>query len=314
MIMVSYHSALEPLRSNPRIVFIKRMVWLFVIGVFIWALGGVVSQFTSLIVSEKYAVTLLVVGDNRLGLMHFDPKSQRLFKLILPQKLQLSLNKDQKIEADKLWPYAKAKGDPFKITGTSLINYFGISIDGYVEDREWKDGAFEVSSAWVRSPKTRSSLKLWDRYALIRTISKLESQKVKIEELPVGMYEKKTQPDGYEIYELDSDKFGLYAAEKFAIDALVADRRTIAVINATGNSGQARGFERVLKTVGAGVVEIKEGEGESGQCRVIYSGELDGIVQWLHERYKCSVAEDKNTNRQAEVEIYLEKNWPLAQN
>lgn len=314
MIMLSEHGALEPLRSNPRVVLIKRIVWVFVLCMFLWAFGGVVNQFRNLLYSNKYAITLLIVGDKRLGVMHYDPKSQRVFKLLLPDKLELQVGSDQKVEAFKFWSYAKGKGDPFVTTKESLMGFFGMNIDGYVEDRNWKDGDFEIGISWVRSPKTRSSLKLWDRYSIVRAIGKLDSGKIKSESLPMSVYQKKVQPDGYETYILDENKFDLYTVDKFAIEALMADRRTVAIINSTGVPGQARNFERILKTSGMGVVEIKEGESERGECRVVYSSELEGVVEWLGQRYGCNLEKDNNTNRQAEIEIYLEKDWPILGN
>jgi hypothetical protein len=263
---------------------------------------------------RELPLTLVVAGKEKLALLQVDPAGKKALLLQLPDNLLIGVaSVGSEYQAKSLWRFGEVEGRAGEIVQTSVAAFTGVWVDGYLYDPEWHEG-MPLNWRLLFNKKVQTNLSFYDLMASIRAVSGLRSDQKAIVSLPNNLLEEKTLPDGYKVATLNEQRLALLGRQYFSTPLVLADRRTVGLVNGSSVPGMARLLERMATSAGGAVVEVNEGEKTEGWCHVRYSGQVTGLVKWLKKRLGCKLENTDWQRARAEVEVVLGEDWGKAFN
>lgn len=264
----------------------------------------------------------LVVKNNPIYVLSFDPGQQKVMILSIPEDTYLELPRGFGFwRVSSIFDLGQGEKPPMgaQLLKESVAKLLGLPIDGYIDfetDREVK----EIVLDWQKSPLAGvSSYKLmktdltpFEILNLYWSVSKVRADKILSLDLQQSNITKsKLLSDSSRVLGVDFVNLDLFIRENMIDSKLVQEGKTVAVFNATDHYGLAAEISRMITNMGADLIMTKTSKQKLEQSKVV--GERKSLTKnRISQIYapnclktSCTSEDPEIQNSRAEINIIL---------
>ena len=216
----------------------------------------------------------VVAAQENPTLYSYSPSSRELTIIVIPKNTQVEAAGGYgSWSVGSLWDLGNQEGKGGEVLRNTVMKAFGIPVDGWVgPDGEdlFKNEALsfpvKVFKA-ISSGSIKTDLTFFDRLSLLSIGAVSSSRRGSLDLEAKGVLAKKRLPDGVEGFIIIPER-GKIVFEELRDSALLNERKTAFVFNATGKAGLAGQAVQVVSTLGIRVIGAGKGEEKIEDCQI----------------------------------------------
>lgn len=255
----------------------------------------------------------VVVAQENPTLYSYNPSSRELTIIVIPKNTQVEAAGGYgSWPIGSLWNLGKQEGQKGELLRVSVMKAFGIPVDGWVgPDGEdlFKDETLALPIKVFKAISTgslKTDLTFFDRLNLLSIGAVSFSRRSNLDLEAKGVLEKKRLPDGVEGFIIIPER-GKIVFEELRDSALLNEKKTAFVFNATGKAGLAGQVVQVVQTLGIRVIGAGKGEEEIEDCQIRAKGKNLGSIsaKKLSQVFGCRLTTGGFTESSSDIEILL---------
>lgn len=290
--------------------FVWKKYWLKVLGVLVFCL--LIFLGSLLVRSEwgSFNYTVGIIGKDKIAILSVDPVAKQAVVMEIPGNMMLPVvGMKGELKASSVWKFGAGEGEMFGLTRRTLENFLGIKIDRLARVESWDGEAKGLSSLWWRPMTT--DIKTIDRVRLALFLRSLRDDQWSLNSVPLRLGVTEELPDGSRVVVMDTERLA-GIMDDFVNEMVLSSGLRVTIEDATGEKGTAVVAERILRTAGGVVTQIKRSESKDGWCfvGVTQKDENEAVVRWLVEKLGCEKKLDESFD--FEARLTLGKAWGEA--
>jgi hypothetical protein len=264
---------------------IIRLVTTLIFITLLWSSFKVWQSFRRSLWDGQHQINF-VVQANDIAVFSYHVQDQVLNILTIPNKTHLvvagGFGAYQISNIYKLGEIEKIGGG--KLLSRSLQEFLAVPIDGYLI--QTTDSSLQVSSGnlsksglasicfCVLSGSCKTNLTGWDLVRLLLAFNQLKTGQIKISNFQEeGVSKEKVLPDGSTIMSPDEVTIDNLSVELFSDKAALDEEITVSVLNGTFKGGLANNAGRLVKNLGAELINTTDADTEYKQSVLYYRNE-----------------------------------------
>lgn len=245
----------------------------------------------------------------------FEPKNKTATVLLIPQNINVQVAKNfGTYQIGNVYELGSLNNPP---NGGGLLrettqDFIGVPVDGWVViSSEFRVQSSELNTQEIKTLVEKSfwegvrgadtNLTLLDFGRIWYAISKTKIDKMEIIDFQKLNSLKKTYLlDNTEVFEVDSSSLDTVLGTLFYNPQVLAERRTVEIINGTGKAGFGNKLARIINNMGAQVLFVKTAEGLVKNSSILARDKTSYTVRKISRTFQISKIEDK---KEANVDI-----------
>lgn len=282
--------------------------------VVIWALKFQSSVSRSLMAS-KYRTNVAWISGDSLRLVSIE-KGEMLVFNIPPTMMMPVVGMKGEIRAGVLRKFSESEGQPLTVIRRSMELLFGTVIDGVIESKEKNGSMVNGVKSDLLSLKIKTDLNPIERLMLFLRVNKLIGSQIKEADIPLALGVVEKLPDGTEVVNVDKTRLNLVVDNGLNNGDLMADTARISIENGSGIDNMGNLAERMIKSAGGFVIEVKSGESHDDWCK--FGADTDtvsanrALVDWLSSKLMCVKDERLTIGNENEIKVVMGKKFGEA--
>lgn len=259
-------------KSRQIVGFILAIIFFILIAGVSWR---VYSDFKNSIWDGRNRLNL-VLNTNPISLVSFDPSSQAISFLTIPDGTYIEVVGNYgPYRIEKIFSLGKLEGRGIELLTASLETYFGLPVDGWIEAEEKWQGTGEAKrllSGLIGlgfKEKSLTNLSRWDLIRLWLMVNQTRGHKVETVDLgETTITEEFSLPDGTQAKRVDQERISRIISNLFTDYQLRQEDLGIAIMNAGGEAGLAAKAARLITNIGGRLVEVGDWPEKLTECQI----------------------------------------------
>lgn len=272
---------------------------------------------------SEFNINLLIKSKD-IALFSYNPTDKKITVVKVPDETLLDVPYGfGKWQARAVYNLGEAsdKGEGNKLLKDSLVVFFGLPIDGFIQfQSELGDKNSEEIVEFIRQnplnvfglmPNIKTDLTLWELVKLKLEVAEVRFDKVKyIDLVSLGLLDEDNLADGTKVYLPDPIKIDSISSQ-LTDPVLVSENKTIAVFNSTKQPQLAQTGARIIENLGGNVIITANSEELLEKSKVI--GVKSQTLKRLSQIFNEGMEGESITSR-ADINVMLGEDFFESQN
>lgn len=240
--------------------------------------------------SRNFRTNIAWISGDQLRLVSIDKDQMVIFNV--PETMMMPVvGMKGDLKSGVLRKFAQSEKQSLEIVRRSTALLFGSVVDGVIESEKDDQKPVEKIKTDLISWMVTSDINSIRRFLLFMSVNKLLANQIKEVDIPLAIGVIEQLPDGSSVVNVDKSRFNLVVNDLLSNDNLRGDMARITVENGTGMDNMGNLSERMIKSAGGFVVEVKTGEVHDGWCKFGVDkktiSENSALIDWLKGEFDC---------------------------
>lgn len=294
---------------------------LFFMGFLIFSILKIYRSVNNSLWDGKHQFNI-IVNSQPAVLISFNPSEKTINALLIPNGTFIeTIHGYGPYRIESIYRLGELKGNGVELLTGSLQNYFGLPVDGFLQDNIYqikssgvKDSLLNQFFEALRYDK-KTNLSRWDLLRLWWQIKKNRGDKINLIDLSETSASKETDlSDGSKAMKIKTERLGRIFNQFFVDKEIRQEDLTIGVLNKTDKSGLANNAAKLITNIGGRVINIGIQNNESKEkdnCELKSGKKYKNsyTVQRLNEIFHCHWQGELDNNQRSDIVILLGEDY-----